>query len=300
MLKINLLPKYIYERRNVRKMILLFGVIFIAVAAGMVAWIFQLSSKERLLTDQVSKMEIEAEAVKALEAEVTAEQAKIPPIEAKYQYVKDVLNYNEKLPALYEQVARYTYNRIEYRSMNASGGQLQISAHARSVGDCGRYLLNMYRAGHLFSSVSISSVPGWPAGRSGGGGGGMMGGMMGGMPGGMPGGMMGGMPPMPGMMGGMPGGMPGMTGGSAASTASAADGFDFTVTCALVQPITAPAYIPGGAGAGAQGGAGMTGGMPGGMPGMMPGMTPGMMPGSGAPAPGSLPGSTGGTTKAKG
>ena len=280
MLRINLLPKSIYERRNVRRMMFLFGFIFIALAAGMAAWIFKLSMTERDLTDLVAKTEAEAKLVIQLEADVAAEQAKIPPVKAKTKYIADVLDYNEKLPALYEQVAKYTYNRIEYRSISASGQSMQISARARTIGDCGRYLLNMYRAGHIFTSVAISAIPGWPTGSTGGGGGGGMmgGGLMGGMPG-MPG-MGGGMPGMPGMPG-MGGGMPGMAGatsggisGGTTSRNAISRGFDFTVTCALVEPISAPQYVRGSSAAPAEGAvAGMMGGIPG-MPGM-PGMTGG-------------------------
>ena len=183
MLRINLLPKSIYERRNVKRMMFLFGFIFIVLAAGMAAWIFKLSVTERNQTALVTTTEAEAKRVEALEAEVITAQAKIPPVKAKTQYITEVMDYNEKLPALYEEVTKYTYNRIEYRSMSASGQSMQISAHARTIGDCGRYLLNMYRAGHIFTSVAISAIPGWPAGSSGGGGmpGGMMGGMMDGM-----------------------------------------------------------------------------------------------------------------------
>ncbi|MHB1458756.1 MAG: hypothetical protein ACYC0V_17745 [Armatimonadota bacterium] len=251
---------------------------------------------EKKQIELLARTEAEAKVVLALEADVAAAQAKIPPVKAKTEYITQVLAYNEKLPALYEEVTKYTYNRIEYRSINASGQSLQISAHARTIGDCGRYLLNMYRAGHIFTSVAISAIPGYPAGSTGGGGGGgMMGGMMGGMPGGMPG-----MPTMPGMAGGMPGmpggGMPGMIGGTSGGISGGTTtrtaisrGFDFTVTCGLVEPIGAPTYNPN-AGADTSGGAagmaeGMAGMMPGGMsgPGAIPG--PGMMPGSSVPAP---------------
>lgn len=288
MLRINLLPKSIYERRNVMRMMFLFGFIFIVLAAGMAAWILKLSATEHNQTDIVVKTEAEAKVVEGLEADVAAAQAKIPPVKAKTQYIADVLDYNDKVLALYQKVARYTYNRIEYKSMNTSGSSLTMSAHARTIGDCGRYLLNMYRAGHLFTSVTISNIPGWPEGNTSASGGGMMGGgMMGGMMG-----MPGGMPGMPGGMGGgMPGGVSMMPGGASggisggnASKNTISRGFDFTVTCALVEPISAPTYTPGSAeSAGAAAGpSGSTSGM-----GMIPGMSPGTMPG-----PGSMPGSS--------
>jgi len=193
-LKINLLPPYIYEKRKVRRAALVFGVLFVAVVAGMLAWGVSLSNKTRQLTMQVNDMEQKANEVRQLEAQVQAELARIPPVKAKVAFIEGLMEYNLKVPKVYEELAKFTYSRVLYRSVLPSGTGLSITAHARSVGDCGRYLLNMYRASHVFSSVSIDSVPGWPAG------------------------------------------------GEGAAPVSMAGGFDFAVTCVLVQPITAPMY----------------------------------------------------------
>jgi Tfp pilus assembly protein PilN len=283
-LKINLLPKSIYEGRAVKRLLTLFGVLSVVVLLGMLAWILFLNTKEKQLTESVLALEAEAEKVASINQETEDTKAKTAPITAKLDYIADIVKYNNVLPKLYSDVAKYTYNRIEYTSMSAAGNQLTISAHARTLGDCGRYLMNMYRAGKLFTSVSISGVPGWPAGSSSGGVG-MMGGMRGGMPGGVSpmGGMspLGGMPPvtggMPGMApmtGGMPGMSPmagGMMGGGSSSTASLETaGFDFTVTCGLRKAIQAPMPPTQGGSAAGAGGAMMMPGMP-----MMPGTAPG-------------------------
>ena len=232
MLKINLLPSYIYEKRKVRNAAFLFGGLFVVVVAGMLTWWVVLGSKERQITTQVMEMERNAGEVTELERQVQAEQAKIPPIRAKVTFIEDLMAYNEKVPDLYEDLAKYTYSRILYRSVRVSGNQLTVNAYSRSVGDCGRYLLNMYRASHVFSSVSISGVPGWA---SGGGGAGSASGMS-----------------------------------SLAGTAQGPQvpgGFSFTVSCALVEPISAPTY--------SSGGAASAGGAPGaGGPGMAPGGPP--------------------------
>jgi len=197
-LKINLLPPYIYERRKARQAAFLFAILVVAVAAGMVTWIFMLNRKEADLRAQLAIMNERKAQVEALEQTIKAEEAKIPPIKDRMDYFSAVMEYNTAYPKLYEELAKYTYERVLYRSIQPASDSLQINAHARTIGDCGRYLLNIYRARHLFSNVTISAVPGYPN--------------------------------------------------------NPAAGFDFTVTCALLNPINPPA-IPAALGGGTLSGA---------------------------------------------
>lgn len=225
MLKINLLPKYIYERRKIYKLASIFGVLFIAIVFGMFAWWFMLGNKEIILTGQVDEMELKTSILNDLQKQVDGEKAKLPPVESKVKFIEDLMAYNLKVPQLYEELAKYTYARILYKSVTPAGNQLTIQAHAGSLADCGRYLMNMYRATHIFNSVTINAVPGWSdsAGAAQG--------------------------------AGQPAGQP--------AAAEPSSGFDFTVTCALVNPISAPAYAPPGAGGeGAPGEGGASGASP--------------------------------------
>lgn len=168
MLKINLLPPYIFERRKVRQTAILFGMIFMVVLGGMVGWWIVLGQKEAALKVEVADMQAKAQQVLQLEATIKAEEDKIPPIKERMDYFRAVMSYNTKFPALYEELTKYTYERVLYRSIQPSNNALTIQAHAKSLGDAGRYLLNMYRAKHLFSNVSMSAVPGYPSNLMGG------------------------------------------------------------------------------------------------------------------------------------
>lgn len=228
MLRINLLPPHIYERRRVRKAIVAFSFLFLVVLFGMLTWWFMLTKKQNDLQLQVNDMEQKAQEVRMLQDEIAKEQARIASTRAKVEFIEAVMEYNLEYPKLYEELAKYTYSRMLYRSIQPAGNQLTIQAHARTLGDCGRYLMNMYRATHLFSSVSISGVPGWPQQGEGG------------------------------------GGLPG--------------GFDFTVTCTLVKPITPPTYT----GVAQAASSGVAPGVPGGPSPMPPGAAgPSVSPPSG-------------------
>lgn len=163
MLRINLLPPSIYERRKVRQTAILFGLIFVMAFGGMMAWWYMLGKKEAQLKSDLVIMNQRKDQVLALEGTIKAEESKIPPIKDRMDYFNAVMAYNVKFPALYEELAKYTYERVLYRSIEPANNQLTIQAHAKSLGDCGRYLLNIYRARHLFSDVKISSIPGYPS-----------------------------------------------------------------------------------------------------------------------------------------
>jgi hypothetical protein len=159
-LKINLIPKYIYEKRKARQLVILFVVLVLGVGAGMFGWFAVLNKQKQEITVQVADMEQKKAEVDALTAEAAAEEGKAPPMQSKVSFVEGVMNYNNEYPKLYEELSRYTYSRVLYKSIEpATGTQLKIGARARSVGDCGRYLMNMYRASQLFSSVTIDAVP---------------------------------------------------------------------------------------------------------------------------------------------
>ena len=162
MLKINLLPAYIYERRKVRRTMIAFGMIFLLTVGGVAGWWVMLINRQKALNEDVIAMEANANRVTALEGQIATAKSVIASTQAKTDYIEAVMQYNLESVKLYENLAKYTYSRILYTSVTPSGGRsVAIQAHARTLGDCGRYLLNMYRATSIFSGVTITGVPGW-------------------------------------------------------------------------------------------------------------------------------------------
>lgn len=278
MIKINLLPRSINERKAVKSLAALFGVLVIAVIAGGVLYTqVCLAPKVQAMDMQATQAEELEKQVTAVESDCTTWKGKIPPIKTKLDFIKNVLLYNTQYPKLYQEIAKWTYEKVSYTGLKCDGAQVAISARAKNLDEVGRFLLNMYRATDLFTEVTISGVPGYRAGA---------------------GNSANQMDPM--AMGANSAGV-----GPQASLAGIgaidvgvqntahANYIDFTVNCKLKTPIVAPSF------AGASGVAGTAtatampqSGMPG-MPGMpMPGMPPGMssarmpgMPGQGMPGP---------------
>lgn len=227
MIKINLLPKSIYEKKIVKNTALLFGALVVAIIAIGVLYtqfvlVPQVQAEEQLATETEA---IEKEVV-AIEGERDAWKAKIPPIKSKLDFINNVLEYNKQFPKLYEEIAKWTYEKISYVGMTCDGTQVSMAARARSLDDLGRYLLNMYRATDLFTEVTIAGVPGYPAGANSFGGGITI-------PQGMPG-----TGPQANLAG-----MPAIA--ESVLSGPIARYLDFTVNAKLRTPITAPAFAGG-------------------------------------------------------
>lgn len=278
MIKINLLPRTINQKAVLRNTAVIFAVLLAFVISAGVAY----SMKLRGQVQQMETMAADAEAwetrVKGIQTETENLLSSIKPIQDKLDFINNVLDYNLKYPALYEEVAKWTYQKVVLVGMGCDGTQVTLQARVKSLDDLGRYLLNMYQATGLFTEVAITSIPSFGASQSAG--------------------QFSGMPTMPGMPGrpGMPG-MAGLGGGEIGGSQAPLAGIEaistsvqrmplesgwieFTVTCKLKTPIVAPTF------AGAGGGAADAQSAPG-MPGpAMPGMPGPGMPEPGMPMPG--------------
>lgn len=306
MLRINLLPAYIAERRKTRLTIVAFSAAFLGVVAGVVAFYIFMLGQVTNLEQQAVNETTEAQRVTKIGTDADQIAQGIQPLAEKVGFIESVRWYNTLRNRIYTNMAAYTTKDIEYSSMAAGGQTVTADAFAKDPESIARYLIAMYNNPDL-SAVSVAANFGWQdpnaQGAGGFGGGGRLPGGAGGYPGGgYPGG--GGGPvaagPATGTAGGgaptdLPGGNLGggaFPGGLTAGQQPARKGFPFKVTAQLVQSIAAPALPSGMGGGGAAG----PGGFPGGGPGAG-GYPGGGFPGGGAPPPADLPTDTGAPTK---
>src|SRR5215208_1956444 len=100
MLKINLLPSYIYERKKIRAAWAVVVALILLEIAALAMFQAQQIGKEADLIRQVEADERRANEVQQLVSQAAAERAKIDPIRAKVQYIKDILAFNLVRPRL--------------------------------------------------------------------------------------------------------------------------------------------------------------------------------------------------------
>ena len=250
MIKINLLPRSINEKRIIRNTALIFAFLLVVVIAGGMTYYTKLRGDVQAMEQQATDTEAWEARVQGIQKQGQDMLASVQPIQQKIDFIAGVLEYNQKFAALYEQVGRWTYERIVYTSMQSDGNVIAMQARAKSLDDVGRFLLNMYRATDLFTEVVISGVPGYPSAQSG----------------------VSAAPSGPDYAaGGQISGSQASLAGIGAITSSmdnkpvGGNWVDFTVICKLRTPIVAPAFA-GAAAAPAQG----MGGQPGYTPGAVP------------------------------
>ncbi|MBO7394406.1 MAG: hypothetical protein J6U98_09465 [Abditibacteriota bacterium] len=162
MIKLNLLPKVVDEKKDIRNMIILFSVLLLAVLAGCFAYIHQLDVNIADMKAKEAEARMRKENVDRIKAEAESWEGKIPPVKAKVDFFDSVMAYTDAYPKLYEEIARWTYNRVQYNAISTPAPDAVVmAAKAKNLDDVGRYLLNMYKATNLFTEVTISGVPGY-------------------------------------------------------------------------------------------------------------------------------------------
>ncbi len=165
MIKINLLPKTINEKRAVQQVAILFGILVVAIIVGGFTFTMKLRADVNAMEEEAANVKAWRTRVESIESEASKIRSSIGPVKQKTDFINAVLDYNQKFPKLYEEIAKWTYEKVSYTSVqcNAQGTHVVMQARVKTLDDLGRYLMNMYRATDLFTSVTISGVPGYPS-----------------------------------------------------------------------------------------------------------------------------------------
>ena len=238
MLRINLLPPYVQQRRLTKKLVPVFvGLFLLSVALPLILYSY-LHGKLTTLTQEASDAVAGKAKTDNYKSEAATTISQVAPIQAKLKFVTDADAYARKWVALYNTLADTTpKSSFLYTGAAVTGQTMAIRAYSPSVEEVGRYLQVMYHEPD-FTSVVVDKIPAYPEnirhlyfyngtlvfadGATGGGGGNAssaFSGSRGGAPGGFPGGGGG----FPGGGGGFPGGGGSQGGGGQATTGAPAN-----------------------------------------------------------------------------
>jgi hypothetical protein len=162
MLRINLLPAYIAERKKTRATWVWAGsLLAVCIAAPL---IYRFAFQDPLYNETVRKAneaDDAAKLVEATESKTQNELQKIQPIQAKVDFVKGVRFYNVLPGLIYRNAARYTYRGVEYNSMAVQGDSLTINASVPKLEDVGRFYLTLFGNPDI-KALSIKGMPDYP------------------------------------------------------------------------------------------------------------------------------------------
>ena len=255
MVRINLLPPYIYAGAKRRNVSILWVVMVLAVVGGFMFWKVTIDTQTAKIVADKEALQPQMDEAKRLQSEADRILAESAEITKKRDFVADARKHlATTYPPLIDNVRKYTMKNVLYSQLTPAGQTVSLSGYATSLAQVGHYMMWMERNPEINSlDIGLSGIPSFPVtpGLNGNGGGGLR-------------------PP-------------------------GAGGYDFTVTLNLVKPVAgAPSYAGGGAqqaAGGAMAGGMMMGGAPmmgGGAAGsgFGPGTGGGMTGPSGAPSVG--------------
>jgi uncharacterized membrane protein YgcG len=305
MLRINLLPPYIYDRQKKVKWVVA-SLAIPAVTLVLLLWMLaQAQAAYTTANNRKTEAQTQKDQYDKLDQQIKKEHELVAATKAKQDFVASAIKYNESWPQVYTEMRDVTSPRVLLKSMYVSDDHKSINftGFCANEEDLVRWWMYLRGQSALYTEVhfQLPDHP-WPPKAEAGAGAGPGGMTAPGMSGGS-----GGMPPMAGMgamamgppssaggmgpgrpmgmgaMGGS-GGMPGSFGGGGSSDTvgpteiEGRKGINFSAYAVLKQPlaggIPTPAWGGGGAAAAPGGGGPMMG--PGSMPG---GMGPGTIPG---------------------
>lgn len=286
MLRINLLPPYIYDNIKKRNYMFVAAAIVLLAIVGCGFFYMNAKAQEKVASDRLAEAKTQKEKYDALEAKIKSIQATAAAVQAKSDFVASARGYNDGWPKMYEDLRGMTSPKVVLNSMRlTSPTSVEVVGYAPTELDVAQWWMEL-RKSDKFEQVQfdLPTHPYPPSGASGGTGASMA--NFGGAPAGG-GGMSGagqGQAMMAAMMSGRGGGgMGGMGGGGGTTARRSANanvgptelegrpGIAFagrmTLKKAFADGKGTPTWPAGGATSGT--GGGMGGMMSGGMSGMM-------------------------------
>ena len=161
MLRINLLPAYIAERKRLNWAIAGASFLFLALLGGMLGYHFlSLAPAVAAKTEEADAKQKEAEAATKIGADAKAIRDGVAPILDKVNYVEAIRYHNRIRQKIFRNAAKYTIRDVEYGSMAVSGNTLQIGGYCQKVSDLGRFYITMFGNPDV-TAVSIQGIPNW-------------------------------------------------------------------------------------------------------------------------------------------
>ena len=162
MLRINLLPSYVQQRRLTKRLVPPFILLFaLCVAAPLAGYIYERNQLAKLTQDANAAVTGKS-TTDALKTQATTTIAQVAPIQAKLQFVDDCYDHIRQVVALWNRLADTTpKSSFIYTGASVSGTTMSIKAYTPSVEEVGRYLQVMYHEPD-FVTVAVDHIPAYP------------------------------------------------------------------------------------------------------------------------------------------
>lgn len=159
MIKINLLPPHIHQRKQVK---IATGVVVVMLAgeiAGML--VMRNPALAQKAKHEARQQEVQGllDGVKKVESDsntVLGEEAALAP---KYDFITGMLKYNTAYPDLYTRTAGYTFREATLLNLEATTNQLKFDAYVSDSADVARLMIGLSNSPDFTQLPQITGVP---------------------------------------------------------------------------------------------------------------------------------------------
>lgn len=144
MLRISLLPNYIYDRSKRRNVIVLWSVVVALIIVGFMSAKIALDHKAARLAYAAAQLKPTADDATNTESQAKSIQTASADIKTKADFVTNCRQYDmTTYPPVYHNIAEYTIRSVVYDSITPSGTQVTMQAFAPSLAQLGHYMMWM-------------------------------------------------------------------------------------------------------------------------------------------------------------
>ncbi len=164
MLRINLLPPYIYEGKKRFRTAAVWALVVIFVIVGLMMFKSKIDGETADINAQATAKEPDATKADKYAKDASDTNAKSAVVRGKADFVSGAQKYDTTTyQEVVSNVARYTWPRVVYSGINASGQTVDLPAFAPSLSDVGHYIMYMERNPNISRvDISLASIPGFP------------------------------------------------------------------------------------------------------------------------------------------
>jgi|GEM_PF-5126243 len=159
MIKINLLPPHVVEKRKVRSLAVLLLALLLVELGGFSFYYATLKRTEADRKAKYAEVNARATEVEGLQAEAQAELAAAKPLLSKVGWYENIYQKNSKIADTLEKINEYIYAKMTVRSLTLNGGQVNIQASTRDLDHVASAYLNLLRSPYINPPRGVSFSP---------------------------------------------------------------------------------------------------------------------------------------------
>ncbi|MBI2298293.1 MAG: hypothetical protein HYU66_04960, partial [Armatimonadetes bacterium] len=167
MIKLQLLPDYVFEGDKIRRNVIVCTVLLLLVTGVSVQWMRIWQNKVADMKNQASVSGGFQQQIATLQGQIQTQRDMVAPFDNKRAYMTSLCDYGAKYTEKVRQLGRYIYNRVDVLSCTINEGGFTMAVRTKTTEDVARTLMCLkagYKGG-LFAqdSVTLSGFPeGWP------------------------------------------------------------------------------------------------------------------------------------------